>query len=128
VRGQNGGGNRHNFAAILEHAQKRADRRSGNVLAISEHEKVKRKKVVNYYLNAFAAKFGIPTVKKIIKNPTPKKGSEIKRTFDGLKTDNLKDPSVKSSFEQLDKEIVACYYSKMGASCHGYCMLTNCPD
>jgi hypothetical protein len=52
VRGQNAGGNRDNFGAILEHSQKRADRRSGNVLAKSEQAKVKRRKVVSDYLNA----------------------------------------------------------------------------
>ncbi len=51
VRGRNAGVNRENFGAILEHAQKRADRRSGNVLAKSEQEKVKRRKVVSDYLN-----------------------------------------------------------------------------
>lgn len=43
MRGQNAGSNRENFGAILEHAQKRADRRSGNILAKSEQEKVKKK-------------------------------------------------------------------------------------
>jgi hypothetical protein len=52
VRRRDAAGNRENFAAILEHAQKRADRRSGNVLAKSEQEKVKRRKVVSHYLNA----------------------------------------------------------------------------
>lgn len=47
MRGQDAGINRTNFDAILEHTQKRADRRSGNVLAKSEQEKVKRRKAVS---------------------------------------------------------------------------------
>jgi hypothetical protein len=47
MRGQEAGINRTNFDAILEHAQKRADRRSGLILAKSEQDKVKRRKAVS---------------------------------------------------------------------------------
>lgn len=109
MRGQDSGVNRENLDAILEHAKNRADRRSGNLLAKSEQEKVKRRKKVSDYLSSFANKFGIPAIGNIVENPKPQRGFEIKKEYDKLKSDNSKDPVVKRAYEQLAKEVVAQY-------------------
>ena len=99
MRGRDARINRTNFDAILELAEKRADRRSGNVLAKSKQEKAKRRKQVERYLDKYAKIFGIPKISKIIDRPKPQKGSEIKKEYDKLKVDNSKDPIVKESYK-----------------------------
>lgn len=80
-QGHVGGVGGQNYNAILDYAQARADRRSGNTLAKSESEKVGRRKQVADYIKKFASKFGInskPTpLGKSVPMTTLSKGYEI---------------------------------------------------
>lgn len=112
VGGLDGPNGRTNYDSILELAQKRADRRSGNLLAQPEQKKKFLKDSVSNYLDKFAKTFGIEPITTVSPEkvkPSKSTAMAIKQAYDNLKVDNSSDPDVKAAYEQLGKEVEEQY-------------------